>query len=758
MPVSKEHKGVQFSKLPPFSNIKEEDFSDEKNSKFLFCRGFLICKQTGVKITPYFSSQKLNNNYTLYLHTMISETHAKCENKTIYVLGLAYFSNEKYISDLSVAESLSNELKKSRTDFLNTLDFMGGRYVILIVDNENIEVFGDTCGARAVFYSNKSECFGSHLELVNLVAKADFSEIEKTSIENKYHYSYAYPGHFTKFDGIYFLIPNFSINTKDFKQTRFFPREKVSKKNNLLEIKNDVFKVFKTEMAEIQKHHDKIALSLTAGLDSRVTFHATKELSDKITYFTEDRDIDIPMVKTLAEEYNLKWIGSDSKDIIFLDGSVYDNYNKIVKDKVFPIGAQKTLYTQFWNMNMFGVDNGWIHINSQYAEISRGRNNGAGLDGFGFSDSKTYNFDMFVECYLQSTYNFLSKEKQESQKKSMLNNSIIMNSLKEYYNLLGLEKYISLGYNPWDLLYWEQRCGKFLSISHMPSDPVFESTSLSNCREAILAMLQVEDKYINESMLLFYSILNENDKSYQEQIMGKGFKPSENDYKNNNYMIVYGGKYITDKMSDSKKIIEFSKNALEINNTCKWAYFNICEYSLKLNDVDTAKTYFEKLAMIDSDSISHWLGVAICDKYLAKNNNKVVKDFAILMLSKNKNVGWVYKVLSQVNNRENDNDNAVKNAVKAFELSPQNKWTAINLINILIKNKKYELLEKLLKEQMQHFVEFDWYNYHLAFVLFENKDFGSAKIAFDKIKTETSSDDYLKLKEKLENIMKKIGA
>ena len=287
MPIRSEHEGISFTGLLPGYSGKREDFEDAENSLFRFCRGFLLCRERGLEINSHFTERAFAGGYALYIHDMLAVDAAADEETGVWVLGVAYFTSEEYEgADESESAVLKRALEDSEENFYRALDHLAGRYAVLARRGEKLFAVNDPCGLKTVYYSPKAECVGSHLALVNLAARAGLSEIETLSRREGYRYSYAYPGNSTCYEGIFLMIPNFSLSLGDYSVKRFFPRETLIKTDDIYAVRCRFLEAMRFSMRRLLKKGKKICMSLTGGRDSKVCFYATREYKDDIFYFT----------------------------------------------------------------------------------------------------------------------------------------------------------------------------------------------------------------------------------------------------------------------------------------------------------------------------------------------------------------------------------------------------------------------------------------------------------------------------------------
>lgn len=744
--------GITLNSMPPFFDYNENDFEIENESVLLYPKGFLVCDKDNVSISIHFKKINLCSSFYLYYHKDLLIDSFQKNDLKIFVLGLSYFVNSNYKNE-TISSNLVDCYLKSERDFLNALNDLAGRYVVLLIKNNNIKVYSDACGLKPVYYSSTKKCFGSHIDLVNIVCNEPESEMSKHINIKKYEFNYAYPANLTKFKNILLLTPNFYLDLNNLSTTRFYPNNSKPSYKSLFDVKTKFFEYIDYSMTQLLKFNRPICMSLTGGRDSKVTFYSTKNFKDKIFYFTENRDNDIELAKEIAEKYNLNYIAVDM-NFLNINNKYKTFFDKTISDKIFPKTSKFALKAHFFNYLNFANKN-YIHIHSNCAEAGRGRMGTTDKLGEFPYYSESYNFQNFLESYISSTCVYLSQKAQDKQKEQMKNDEFFVKTIKDYFSFLNQEFVKQFGYNPWDFMYIEQRMGNIMSQTHMHNDATFESLSLTNCRTILELMWSVPEKYINKLSLLYNCILNEYDWRVQTQNMGNTFIPSKNDFINDNYEKVYGGKYICDNFLSASEKIEYCKNVLNINNTVKWAYLTIITSYLELSDIENAKSYFLDMIKIDSSSATHWSGITICDNLLRQNKTDILADFVEKVSKINSQVGWIYKVNAQLLLKTGNIIDACKNLKTAFSLSPSDKWIASLLISTLIKNKDFSSAKDYLLNKMCDFKDLDWYHFNLSLILKNQKDFNSSFNELIKINDLENKSEFINLYKELKLILEK---
>jgi len=188
---------------------------------------------------------------------------------------------EKSFNDEELPTYLLEQFYSDNDEFLNTLDFIGGRFAIIIGDESNISVFHDATAARSIYYSEKYPIVSSHAHLIK-----DNITVERFEYGSKFRlldFTYDH----SPFEGIKGLMPNFKLNFLVRSVERYFPRSE----NNYTQLSEEKrFEIaeflWKSQIQHLIKQNKKFILSLTGGNDSRVSLAMMKGFLDDTKLFT----------------------------------------------------------------------------------------------------------------------------------------------------------------------------------------------------------------------------------------------------------------------------------------------------------------------------------------------------------------------------------------------------------------------------------------------------------------------------------------
>src|SRR5699024_7023941 len=183
-----------------------------------------------------------------------------------------HIGSETNLSSSELVDYLLIQFNSNYEEFLNTLDFIGGRYAIIIGNNEKVEIFNDASAMRSVFYALDHNIATSHYYLMKeIIPTKPFALSKKYgSLDFTYDRSPS--------SNVHAIMPNFKLDFSSKELVRFFPRSNnkytdysVNDRYNLFE------KLWKGQVDYCVNNYDDIAFSLTGGNDSRISLAMLKE-------------------------------------------------------------------------------------------------------------------------------------------------------------------------------------------------------------------------------------------------------------------------------------------------------------------------------------------------------------------------------------------------------------------------------------------------------------------------------------------------
>lgn len=451
--------------------------------EFLFKRGFIISKKALDQYLDYLGGyikgewkRERIEEYFYYFDSDIERYICKKNKDFLLILGTCIDPINKIGDTNIIAERLLKNLLQGKKLFFNYLDYLTGRFVILVSCNGEDFLLHDATGINAVFYNDLNDeiIISSHTQIIAEIKGYKIKGIRESLVNNKKFKSRTcyMPGGETLYEEIKILTPNTLIDLNKKEIRRFFPREKLKKRridNNL--IKETAQILTNTFDLLIKKY--KLAISLTGGIDSRLTLASSRNYKDEIIYFTYNFDndsghlVDIELASRIAE------IAGIRHEKYFIESNKYTDYIEIFNRNsgfLRPESQAKLAYAIYKNF-----PKGRIHIKSTVSEIA---------EGFYLRHFPPILEINFLLKYILAWFYQPLKEYYKFSFKAFF----------DFIKITKFKKFSKLGYNYYDMFYWEHRNGCWQSLQNQDFNIVHDIFIIYNNRELLKKFLSVRIK------------------------------------------------------------------------------------------------------------------------------------------------------------------------------------------------------------------------------------------------------------------------
>jgi hypothetical protein len=424
-------------------------------------------------IEEFTSWQKIaiNTSMCLSVHPHLNMGQTCREDKSITLLGFVLDPDKPQADDAEILDELMNKLS-SCDRFLDHTFKLGGRWILIVNDGREIRLFNDAAGLRQVFYTDvnytKDLWCASQPEIIAAILnlKMDQDAVDFIdSYEFRKNKEFRWPGYGSPYKEIKHMLPNHSINLKTGLCLRYWPDGPLPylPLNQAIEKISATFK----NLMKSASHRFDLALSVTAGLDSRLVLAASKEMSKSVSYMTvrqidkPDNHPDVTIPSLLFSKLGLK------HDIVKSSLILNDEFVKVFKKNVtlahyiYASDAQAIL--NYYNRSKVAVTGSA----SEIARSSfRSQLNKPKTEEVTAQDLATLQAMGGNQFAISSFENWLS-------------------GLGEIYNLDVL-----------DLFEWEQGHGNWLAMCQLEFDIAWKDIFTPfNCRSLLINMLSVKEKY-----------------------------------------------------------------------------------------------------------------------------------------------------------------------------------------------------------------------------------------------------------------------
>jgi hypothetical protein len=392
----------------------------------------------------------------------------------IAINGTSFIALIGYCIDLRAPEMLETDvggrlldaaLRDGAAAMLAETDELCGRYAAICCVNGKWIVFNDACAMRSIYYAEDAAVIASHSSIVgDLVGRLPRTQLFR-------HYHFGLPGNASPVAGVRAMPSNFVLDLQTAKLARFWPQAERTERpvHDLI----DPIERIWVQTADAIAARWTPAISLTAGLDSRVTLAAFRHIPHS-TFFTYDRgdltrtdvDIALKVCRRLGVEHRrLPIVDQDSAPSIYAALREMRDYNHFR-------GVAATYVHEF-------PDERCIHVRSNLAEIGRARRlQGQLPTHFGPAN--------WTDVVIAGT----------TRKEPLYREAVeyLKTEMSAFVDLLGYDlsnPYDAklLGYDAWDLFYWEHRMSTWHAQVLLGSDFAFDTAIIFNSRRVLTLLL-----------------------------------------------------------------------------------------------------------------------------------------------------------------------------------------------------------------------------------------------------------------------------
>ncbi len=447
---------------------------NEKNKKYLYVKGFLVTPDEQLFLHELDWAHHLKGNLNLYFHPQTNFSFYEQNENWVCVLGHTIDTINNTINNADVSKALYENLIVSQDAFFDYLERLTGRYVIITSMNKQLNVYHDATGMKSVFYHKNSATFGSHAKLVaKATGEGEAQQVDLDWIQEPR--TYHYPGDYTPYNNVHFLLPNHKLLVWENKTVRYFPREELPTKT--LDDVIDILVEETQKQLKLIAENYKMLVSLTAGVDSRTTLALLKDYVSSAVFFTyyykHSKDPSFKTSKTLDIDRDV------ANEIIA---------NLQLNHEIIPIDYADRTDEDYIAFKELLTENTFLDHNSILAKIYSDKYEG---ENYLHLRSNIYGI---IKSVFRKVYKLHGSEASLEDIVTCTNPSLLSdpNAVRLYER--WLEDYspnVGLNYDPFDILFWESRMGTWHSQLVIQSDIAFETHTLINSQYLIRNLLSI---------------------------------------------------------------------------------------------------------------------------------------------------------------------------------------------------------------------------------------------------------------------------
>lgn len=391
-------------------------------------------------------------------NTEVSIHHLK--DKEIILIGYCFDIRDGFKRQENILADLMNS-----KNIYKELEYINGRYNILYSDGDNHYIYSDASQLRPLVYHEESKSLASHDSLLAFVLTHLGYTINKITEHKRTELD------FTRYNNIYKFNPSLYLEYKNFDFFRIYPKiqlESVSPEDAFNELK----KYLDESIKYLESLDNEIFVTITGGIDSRVSASLTRDFSNKIEYLTYTKPkskLSSSMAKVIYRAD--KEITEDMKSYLGWNHSII-NLSKYT----FSDSKEKNINssTIFNSIHSYSLANYYKYI-KKYKKAVHIKSTLFGLGKADFPkelDTHMDTFDFYKLCIHGIPKNWISQPTYDA---------IITDYFKRNHIYEGVTK----NRHYYDLFHLESRMGNWHSMITLETDPETEEFIFVNARKII---------------------------------------------------------------------------------------------------------------------------------------------------------------------------------------------------------------------------------------------------------------------------------
>ena len=455
------------------------------NEELKYCNQFILGPQYCEKLTSW-KKIKVDDSIHLMTHPNLSTHQVANGDRSLTLIGFILDPDNPANTNADIVNDLFLKLSDFGSFIENTSKY-GGRWSLIANDGNQIRLFNDAVGLRQVFYTETSHtqelwCAsqpGLIAEVLSLKMAA-----EAVNFINSYEFrknpEFRWPGNSTPYNEIKHLLPNHYLNLETGCCRRFWPAKPLSNLA-LHEAIDSAASTLQGLMKSASNRFD-LALSVTAGLDSRVVLAASKPIRDSISFMTvrqirmRDDHPDVTIAARLSSVLGLK------HDVVRSSLIIDDEFIDIFKKNV-PIPHY--IYAPDAQAILNYCAHGKVAVTGSTSEVSR--------SSFRALINRPRDHKLTAQHFMRLQSMGTNKFARVHYEKWLL-------GLGNVYNLDIL-----------NLFEWELDDGNWLAMCQLEFDIAWKDIfSPFNCRRLITTLLSVKQQYMMPPKYELYRMLIKN--------------------------------------------------------------------------------------------------------------------------------------------------------------------------------------------------------------------------------------------------------
>lgn len=451
------------------------------------------------KVPQHFTSKCILNNYT-YIYDELSHYRIyEHDNQFIIIHGLfIYLDLDRGNLTEKSCEILMEQYFRDKNEFLESLNFCGGRFTIIIGTKNNFEVYTDASAMRTVYVEVEKNIVTSHINLLQDVYNLS------DQIKENLPLAFTRLWDTTAYKNVKSINPNFYYTTKLNNTVRYYPFKENKYIGMDFDEKLRIFEfLWKEQLKYFKKQYESVIFSITGGADSRVSLALAKNYINDFQFFTYAPTTRVSghsshFLKSLSKD---KEIVDQMLDVIPLKHNylLFQEDKRTLTDEEVSILNKNSPYSHgrflLPHYNYYFPKNSTLHIRGNLFEIGRAY--------FIGKNSNNNRSDVYKIVYQSMKKHFTDKT----------DDNFIKEEINKFIERFNYDEN-NFNYHVLDLYYWEIRMGRWMAEVLNETDFCFETLLPFNMKEIMdislsFSIPQRKNNYLfNELINRNYPILN----------------------------------------------------------------------------------------------------------------------------------------------------------------------------------------------------------------------------------------------------------
>ena len=334
--------------------------------RLVYARGFLISSQAEPRRPEHWVRGAING-WSLWHDPRLPVAEAAAapgllgRRTALLCLGTIVDAAAPEGGPRAALDRLAWALRRSEGAFLAALDTMAGRHALVYAIGGRTHLVADAAGTRQVFrYAREATHVSSHGPLV----AENGAEAERLNISSRH----GYPGLDTPWRHVHILTPNTRLRLDDGDVGRFWPRRRV-RPVSVAAAAEEIGRLMEGTLRGLAADH-ALAVSVTAGLDSRVTLALSKGLERRLFTFYRADDMasdghDLAFAETCTRELGRPVQVMRLRE---MRPRMPRSFERALDRNTMRPHVRKLAWVL---LTEFPQDEPWLHIRSNVSEVGR---------------------------------------------------------------------------------------------------------------------------------------------------------------------------------------------------------------------------------------------------------------------------------------------------------------------------------------------------------------------------------------------------